>query len=77
MTPRRFAFLPPQPQQREELRGKHGVAVLSPLALFDADQHPLAVDIVDLEAGNFGHPQACGCPKLPASRSTISTASGC
>jgi len=53
-----FAFLPPQPQQREELRGKHGVAVLAPLALFDADQHPLAVDIVGLEAGHFGHTQA-------------------
>jgi hypothetical protein len=26
--------------------------------LFDADQHPLAVDIVDLEAGHFGHTQA-------------------
>jgi len=53
-----FAFLPPKPQQREELRGKHGVAVLASLALFDPDQHPLAVDVIDLEAGHFGHTQA-------------------
>jgi hypothetical protein len=42
-------------KQREELRGKHGVAVLAPLALFDPDQHPLAVDVVDLEGGDFRH----------------------
>ena len=53
-----FAFLPPQPQQHEELRGKHGVAVLASFALFDPDQHPLAVDVVDLEGGDFRHTQA-------------------
>jgi len=57
MRPRPFAFRPPQPQQREQLRRKHGVAVLAPLALFDPEQHARAVDIIDLQAGDFGHTQ--------------------
>ena len=44
-----FALAPPEPQQLEQLRREHGVAVLASLALFDADQHALAVDVVGLE----------------------------
>ena len=53
-----LAFLPPQPQQLEQLRRQHGVAVLASLALFDPDQHARAVDIIDLEAGHLRHAQA-------------------
>lgn len=43
------AFAPPQPQQFQQLRREHGVAILASFALFDADQHACAVDIIDLE----------------------------
>ncbi len=50
-----LAFAPPQPQQLEELGREHGVTVLAPFALLDADQHALAVDIVCLEVCNLRH----------------------
>ena len=53
-----LAFAPPQPQQLQQLRREHGVAVLASLALFDADQHARAVDVVDLEVRDLGHAQA-------------------
>ena len=44
-----LALAPPQPQQFQQLRRQHGVAVLASLALLDADQHARAVDVADLE----------------------------
>jgi hypothetical protein len=41
--------LPPRTQQVEQVRGQHHVTVLAALALLDADQHSLAVDVADLE----------------------------
>ncbi|GCD54635.1 hypothetical protein NBRC3188_3332 [Acetobacter pasteurianus NBRC 3188] len=51
--------LPPLPQQGQKVCRKHGVAISSPFAPFDPEQHALAVDITDLESGDLGHPQAC------------------
>ena len=39
------ARLPPLPQQLEDLRRQHHVAVLAALRLHDADDHLLAVDV--------------------------------
>ena len=52
------AFAPPQPQQFEQLRREHRVAILAALALLDTEQHALAVDVVDLEVRDLGHAQA-------------------
>jgi hypothetical protein len=41
-------------QQRQQ----HHLAGLAPLALFDMDQHPVAVDVADLEVANLGRPEA-------------------
>ena len=51
--------LPPLPQQGQKVCRKHGVAISSPFAPFDPEQHALAVDIADLESCDLGHPQAC------------------
>lgn len=51
------SLLPPRPQQGEQVRREHSVAVAAALALLDPDEHPLAVDICDLEPGNLGHTQ--------------------
>jgi hypothetical protein len=56
--PTTLAFAPPQSQQFEQLGREHGIAVPAALALFDADQHALAVNVVDLEMGDLRHPQA-------------------
>src|SRR5215216_7229474 len=40
--------LPPVPQQIEQAWRKHDIPVLAALALFDADDHALAVDVADL-----------------------------
>ncbi|WP_192812876.1 hypothetical protein [Rhizorhabdus wittichii] len=46
--------LPPLAQQREDIGREHRVATLSALAAFDAEQHPFAVDIGDLEHRQLG-----------------------
>jgi hypothetical protein len=55
--PAPLAFAPPQPQQFQQLRREHGVAVPASLALLDADQHACRVDVVDLEVRDLGHAQ--------------------
>jgi len=47
-------YPPPGAQQFEQARRKHHVAVLVAFALLHADDHPLAVDIADLEGDDFG-----------------------
>ena len=44
-----LALAPPEPQQFQQLRQQHGIAVLASLALLDPDQHVRAVDVADLE----------------------------
>jgi len=44
-----LALTPPEPQQFQQLRRQHGIAVLASLALLDPNQHARAVDIADLE----------------------------
>ena len=51
------ALAPPQPQQLQQLRRQHGIAVLASLALLDPDQHPRAVDVIHLEGSHLRHPQ--------------------
>ena len=41
-------------QQVEQARRKHDVTVLAALALLDTDDHPLAVDVGDLERDHLG-----------------------
>ena len=53
-----LSFAPPKPQQFEELRRKHGIAVLASLALFNPDQHAFGVDVIDLGMGDLGDAQA-------------------
>ena len=48
---------PPGAQQFEQLRRQHGVAVLAALALLDAQQHALGIDVADLERHDFGDAQ--------------------
>src|SRR5215212_3873190 len=54
-------LLPPDPppvtQQGQQIAREHGVAVLPTLAALDPEHHPLAVDIRDLEVGDFGDAQ--------------------
>src|ERR1700720_2246168 len=49
--------LPPDPQQIEQARREHDVTVLAALALLDADDHALAVDVGDLERDHLGGAQ--------------------
>ncbi len=49
---------PPDAQQFEQARRKHHVTVLAAFALFHADDHPLAVDVGDLERDDLGGAQA-------------------
>src|SRR5277367_33733 len=49
--------LPPVAQQLQQLRGEHDKAILLPLALLDAQQHALAVDIRDLQPDHLGYAQ--------------------
>ena len=49
--------LPPGAQQREQMRRQHDVAVFAALALLDADDHALAVDVADLQRDHFGGAQ--------------------
>ena len=48
---------PPVAQEFEQLRREHRIAILAALALLDADEHALRVDIADLERHDFRHPQ--------------------
>jgi hypothetical protein len=50
--------LPPGAQQVEQVWRQHDVAVLAAFALLDADDHPLAVDVGDLERDHLGGAQA-------------------
>ena len=45
----RLGLAPPGPQQREQGRGQHRVAVPAPLPLLNANGHALAVDVPDLQ----------------------------
>src|SRR5208282_4671381 len=44
----------------KQLRAEHDIAVLASLAFPDMDDHPLAVDVADLQTGRFRAPRACG-----------------
>ena len=44
----------------QQPRREHDVTVLAALALADADDHALAVDVVDVQLGDLGDPQAGG-----------------
>src|SRR3979490_3397068 len=50
---------PPGPQQFEQMWRQHHLAVFAALALFDADDHALAVTVADLERDHLGVAQAC------------------
>ena len=57
------ALSPPGAQQFEQLRRQHGVPIFAALAAFDPQQHPLGIDIADLERDDFGDAQpgaVCG-----------------
>src|SRR5271168_4430560 len=54
----RLRDLPPVAQQLQQLRREHHEAILLPLALLDAQQHALAVDIGDLQRDDLGYAQA-------------------
>jgi hypothetical protein len=49
---------PPGAQQFEQMWRQHHVAVFATLALLDADDHALAVDVADLERDHLGGAQA-------------------
>src|SRR3546814_86672 len=51
-----LALTPPHPQQLQQMRREHGVAIPPALALFHPQQHALAVDVVDLEVCDLRHP---------------------
>ena len=44
-------------QDAKQLRRQHDIAVLASLAVLDADHHPAAVDVGELEAGHLGRTQ--------------------
>ena len=44
----------------EQLRAKHDIAILAPLAAVDMNDHALAVDVADLQMGHFGATRARG-----------------
>ena len=52
--------LPPRPQDLQELRGEHHVAVLLALAEGNAQDHPLTIDRRRGEPDGFRDPQARG-----------------
>ena len=54
---RRLGQTPVDPQDGQQLRREHDVAVLAALAVLDPDQHAAAVEITDLECGDLRHPQ--------------------
>ena len=48
------------PQQGQQPGREHDVAIFGPLGLTDADDHALAVDVVDAQGQDLGDPQAGG-----------------
>ena len=57
---RRSVALPVKPQHLKQLGREHHLAILAALALTDADDLPLAVDIRPSEVGELGDSQAGG-----------------
>ena len=51
-------FLPPGPEQPQQVGREQGMATAAALAALDLDEHALAVDIADLERGHLSHAQA-------------------
>src|SRR5665647_3472826 len=45
--------LPPGPQQIEQMRGQHNIAILAAFALLDPDHHALTVDVGYLQRHDF------------------------
>lgn len=45
--------LPIDPQEREQLRRQHDVALLATLAMLDADDAAFAINVADLEMDSF------------------------
>src|SRR5258705_2223849 len=45
--------LPPGPQQTEQMRGQHDIAILAAFALLDPDHHALAFDVAYLQRHHF------------------------
>ena len=56
--PLRPGHSPPGAQPFEEQRRQHGVAILVALALFNAQDHTLAVNIADLQRNDFAGAQS-------------------
>ena len=56
----RAGRLPVLAEDREQPGREHHVAVLAPLGLADADDHPLAVDVVDAQGHDLGDAQPGG-----------------
>ena len=54
----RMGVAPPRAQALEQQRRQHGVAILVALALFNAQDHALAVDIADLQRNDFAGTQS-------------------
>ncbi len=52
--------LPVGAEDLQQSRGEHDVAILPALAVANADHHALAVDVGDLQLGDFGDAQAGG-----------------
>jgi len=48
---------PPGPEQTKEILRQLDLAILPALTLDNLDDHPLAVDITDLEPGHFAGAQ--------------------
>ncbi|MGA8659505.1 MAG: hypothetical protein WB586_25565 [Chthoniobacterales bacterium] len=48
---------PPATQDLQQLWGKHDIAIFLPFALFDSNDHSLAVDIGDFQADSLGDAQ--------------------
>ena len=79
-VPGPFDF-PPVPQDRQQLRREHHVAVLFSLALRDAQHHPLAVDgghgetdgLGDAQAGGVARGQRCLAAFTPSRNWTTSS----
>ena len=55
-----FCHSPPLPQDFQQLGRKHYVAIFLPLALIDADDHTLAIDVGRVSAGR---PQRFATPR--------------
>ena len=54
------ASSPIVPEQDQQTGREHDVAILGSLGLTDADDHALAIDVVDAQAQDLGDPEARG-----------------